>query len=95
MLSIGALQYIKQFAPVAQWIRASVFGTEGRTFESYRVYHRKNCLTQGSFFYEVLCVTLTFTFSLSLGILISVNITLTNERLHNEDEGNRRLWREL
>lgn len=27
------------YAPVAQWIRASVFGTEGRTFESYRVYH--------------------------------------------------------
>ncbi len=25
-------------APVAQWIRASVFGTEGRRFESYRVY---------------------------------------------------------
>ena len=28
-------------APVAQWIRASVFGTEGRTFESYRVYQAK------------------------------------------------------
>lgn len=26
-------------APVAQWIRASVFGTEGRRFESYPVYH--------------------------------------------------------
>lgn len=26
-------------APVAQWIRASVFGTEGRRFESVRVYH--------------------------------------------------------
>ena len=25
-------------APVAQWIRASVFGTEGRGFESLRVY---------------------------------------------------------
>lgn len=28
-------------APVAQWIRASVFGTEGRRFESYPVYHVK------------------------------------------------------
>ena len=28
-----------KFAPVAQWIRASVFGTEGRRFESVRVYH--------------------------------------------------------
>ena len=28
-------------APVAQWIRASVFGTEGRRFESYPVYHCK------------------------------------------------------
>ena len=27
-------------APVAQWIRVSVFGTEGRRFESYPVYHR-------------------------------------------------------
>jgi hypothetical protein len=27
------------FAPVAQWIRASVFGTEGRRFESVRAYH--------------------------------------------------------
>ena len=26
-------------APVAQWIRASVFGTESRGFESLRVYH--------------------------------------------------------
>ena len=26
------------YAPVAQWIRASVFGTEGRRFESYPVY---------------------------------------------------------
>ena len=26
------------FAPVAQWIRASVFGTEGRGFESLPVY---------------------------------------------------------
>lgn len=26
------------FAPIAQWIRASVFGTEGRRFESYWVY---------------------------------------------------------
>ena len=25
-------------APVAQWIRASVFGTEGRRFESVRAY---------------------------------------------------------
>ena len=28
-----------EHAPVAQWIRASVFGTEGRRFESYPVYH--------------------------------------------------------
>lgn len=28
----------KNYAPVAQWIRASVFGTEGRRFESVRVY---------------------------------------------------------
>ena len=27
------------YAPVAQWIRASVFGTEGRGFESLPVYH--------------------------------------------------------
>ena len=27
-------------APVAQWIRASVFGTEGRGFESLRVYQK-------------------------------------------------------
>ena len=29
------------YAPVAQRIRAFVFGTKGRTFESYRVYQRK------------------------------------------------------
>ena len=29
---------LKLVAPVAQWIRASVFGTEGRGFESLRVY---------------------------------------------------------
>lgn len=33
------VQYL--YAPVAQWIRASVFGTEGRRFESVRVY--QNC----------------------------------------------------
>ena len=36
------LEYI--VAPVAQWIRASVFGTEGRGFESLRVYHKKEVL---------------------------------------------------
>ena len=37
-------------APVAQWIRASVFGTEGRRFESYRVYQVvKLGLIQGLF----------------------------------------------
>lgn len=30
---------LESVAPVAQWIRASVFGTEGRGFESPRVYH--------------------------------------------------------
>ena len=29
---------LESVAPVAQWIRASVFGTEGRGFESLRVY---------------------------------------------------------
>ena len=29
---------LEPVAPVAQWIRASVFGTEGRGFESLRVY---------------------------------------------------------
>ncbi len=32
------IKYKGKFAPVAQWIRASVFGTEGRGFESLRVY---------------------------------------------------------
>ena len=31
--------YNQIYASVAQWIRASVFGTEGRRFESYPVYH--------------------------------------------------------
>ena len=31
--------YYQEFAPVAQWIRALVFGTRCRRFESYRVYH--------------------------------------------------------
>ena len=31
-------------APVAQWIRASVFGTEGRRFESYPVYQNDYAL---------------------------------------------------
>ena len=41
MLAYGSKRHVAQrrlYAPVAQWIRASVFGTEGRTFESYRVY---------------------------------------------------------
>ncbi len=33
------LWYNLRDAPVAQWIRASVFGTEGRGFEPLRVYH--------------------------------------------------------
>ena len=37
----GADGIIKRVAPVAQWIRASVFGTEGRGFESLRVYHQR------------------------------------------------------
>ena len=32
---------IMDSAPVAQWIRANVFGTLGRGFESLRVYHRE------------------------------------------------------
>ena len=37
-------------APVAQWIRASVFGTEGRRFESYPVYHIGKIGLFGAFF---------------------------------------------
>ena len=39
-------------APVAQWIRASVFGTEGRRFESFRVYQIKK-VSLSSLFYLV------------------------------------------
>ena len=38
-----------QYAPVAQWIRALVFGTRCRKFESCRVYHRKRVSPAGSF----------------------------------------------
>ena len=34
------LWYNSRDAPVAQWIRASVFGTEGRGFEPLRVYQK-------------------------------------------------------
>ena len=38
LASLGDLWYNTFSAPVAQWIRASVFGTEGRGFESLPVY---------------------------------------------------------
>ncbi len=38
-------------APVAQRIRAAVFGTAGRGFEPLRVYHRKYFTSWWSFFY--------------------------------------------
>ena len=41
---------LESVAPVAQWIRASVFGTEGRGFESLRVYHRGVRVSLGLFF---------------------------------------------
>ena len=41
---------LEPVAPVAQWIRASVFGTEGRGFESLRVYHRGVRVSLGLFF---------------------------------------------
>ena len=44
----GADGIMKCVAPVAQWIRASVFGTEGRGFESLRVYQNRGLLA--SFF---------------------------------------------
>ena len=47
----GVPEYTK-FAPVAQWIRASVFGTEGRRFESYPVYH---CEIKSSLRYFFIC----------------------------------------
>ena len=43
------------YAPVAQRIRASVFGTEGRRFESVRVYHTyyvDKKILLGSFYYK-------------------------------------------
>ena len=39
-----------EYAPVAQWIRASVFGTEGRRFESYPVYHKGKFSARADFF---------------------------------------------
>ncbi len=36
------MEHTADYAPVAQWIRAFVFGTKGRTFESYRVYHENS-----------------------------------------------------
>lgn len=52
--------YYAKYAPVAQWIRASVFGTEGRTFESYRVYHENSQTRVWLFFIPSIfsCVTL-------------------------------------
>ena len=42
---------LESVAPVAQWIRASVFGTEGRGFESLRVYHFR---CKPIFYYKIL-----------------------------------------
>lgn len=48
------------FAPVAQWIRALVFGTRCRKFESCRVYQEKTLVERQAFFLGLFDYALNF-----------------------------------
>ena len=75
--TLSVIWYNISSAPVAQWIRALVFGTRCRRFESYRVYHRKSRRT-ACFFCDLMfrCLLLLYIPFGELMNCIAVELTL-------------------
>lgn len=81
------VKYKSRVALVAQRIRALVFGTRGRRFESYRGCHRKKAPPKRSYFSPNPTVFLKLTINfLNLGVLenhvrLAVEVTTNREEL--------------